>query len=76
MIKLGGATFEYVNIRKSRKMLWVILVLSPFLAGLIIGMVSETSIFHMDAWNTTWNDEVGYYRAVVTGPRPEWNGGK
>ena len=66
MIKLGGATFEYVNIRKYRKMLWVILVLSPFWAGLIIGMVSETSIFHMDAWNTTWNDEVGYYRAVVT----------
>ncbi len=45
---------------------WVILVSAPVIAGLIIGLVSGTSIFHMDAWNTSLNDEVGYYRSVRT----------
>ena len=50
--------------RYFKRLLWGILILSPLLSGLVIGMVSHTSIFHLDAWNTTWNDEAGYYNAV------------
>lgn len=56
-----------MNLLKSKyfnRLLWCMLILSPILSGWIISLVSQTSIVHLDAWNTTWNDEVGYYNAV------------
>lgn len=39
-------------------------LLSPLLVVLLIWAVTGTSPLHIDMWNTTWSDEVGYWRAV------------
>lgn len=49
-----------------RRTLWAILLLSPVITVLILGAVTGTSVFRLDAYNTTWNDEIGYLRAVRT----------
>lgn len=49
-----------------RMMAYMVFCLCPLIAGLILGLISDTSIFSLDAWNTVWNDERGYYRAVQT----------
>ena len=45
-------------------LLWLLIILAPIIAGWLIGLLSGTSPMKLDAWNTTWNDEVGYYRVV------------
>ena len=45
--------------------LYVLFALTPFVAGVLIGLISKTSIFSLDAWNTIWSDERGYYRAIL-----------
>ena len=51
--------------KKSRPfLLWLLIILAPIIAGCLIGLLSGTSPMKLDAWNTTWNDEVGYYRVV------------
>jgi len=51
--------------KKSRPfLLWLLILLAPIIAGWLIGLLSGTSPMKLDAWNTTWNDEVGYYRVV------------
>ncbi|MCC8182398.1 MAG: hypothetical protein LIO45_05430 [Clostridiales bacterium] len=47
-----------------RRAMWVLLLLSPLIAVLVMGAATGTSVFQLDAYNTTWNDEVGYLRAV------------
>lgn len=37
---------------------------SPLLVVILIGVFTGTSPFHIDMWNTTWSDEVGYWRTV------------
>ncbi|MCD7945941.1 MAG: hypothetical protein LUF81_05000 [Clostridiales bacterium] len=49
-----------------RRILWGILILSPLIAVVIIGAATGTSVFQLDAYNTSWNDEVTYLRAVRT----------
>lgn len=48
-------------------LLRAIVIFSPIIAGFIIASISGTSICNLDAWNTTWNDEIGYYRTVEIG---------
>ena len=51
--------------KKSRSiLLWILIILAPVIAGWLIGLVSGTNPLRLDAWNTSWNDEVGYYRVV------------
>ncbi|MCD8047486.1 MAG: hypothetical protein LUD80_02760 [Clostridiales bacterium] len=52
--------------RYVRRTLWAILLLSPLIAVWIMGAVTGTSVTRLDAYNTTWNDEIGYLRAVRT----------
>lgn len=52
--------------RYARRTLWAILLLSPLIAVWIMGAVTGTSVTRLDAYNTTWNDEIGYLRAVRT----------
>ena len=47
-------------------LLWLLIILAPVIAGWIIGAVSGTSPLRLDAWNTAWNDENGYYRVIRT----------
>ncbi len=49
-----------------RRTLWGILLLSPLIAALILGAATGTSVVQLDGYNTTWNDEIGYLRAVKT----------
>lgn len=44
--------------------LWLVVILSPLIAGWIIGAVSGTNPLRLDAWNTAWNDENGYFRVI------------
>ena len=51
--------------KKSRSiLLWILIILAPVIAGWLIGLISGTNPLRLDAWNTSWNDEVGYYRVV------------
>ena len=50
--------------RALRVALWVLVVLSPVLSVLVLGVASGTSVLAIDAWNTSWNDEQSYYHAV------------
>ena len=51
--------------KKSRSiLLWLLIILAPVIAGWLIGLISGTNPLHLDAWNTTWNDENGYFRVV------------
>ena len=53
--------------KKSRSvLLWILIVLAPLIAGWLIGLISGTSPLKLDAWNTTWSDENGYYRVIRT----------
>ena len=47
-------------------LLWLVIILAPFIVGWILGLVSGTDPLRLDAWNTTWNDENGYFRVVRT----------
>ncbi len=57
---------ETVNeTKKSRSiLLWILIILAPVIAGWLIGLISGTSPLTLDAWNTTWNDENGYFRVI------------
>lgn len=49
-----------------RVLLWILIILAPVIAGWLIGLVSGTNPLQLDAWNTTWNDENGYFRVIRT----------
>lgn len=52
------------NMRIKDNVSKILVVLSPILAIVIVALITGTNPFYMDAWNTTWNDEIGYYRAA------------
>lgn len=53
--------------KKSRSIvLWILIILAPVIAGWLIGLISGTNPLTLDAWNTTWNDENGYFRVIRT----------
>ena len=53
--------------KKSKSiLLWLLIILAPVLAGWIIGLITGTSPLKLDAWNTSWNDENGYFRVIRT----------
>lgn len=55
------------SIKESRALryaLWALVVFSPIISYLIIGLASDTSLLSLDAWNTGWNDEQRHYRTV------------
>ena len=55
------------NEKKSKSiLLWLLIILAPILAGWIIGLITGTSPLKLDAWNTAWNDENGYFRVIRT----------
>ena len=57
---------ETMNTMKIRKeLLWRFLpVMAPVMAVAVICLISRTLPWRLDAWNTTWNDESGYYRII------------
>ena len=60
-------TITETETKKSRSvLLWILIVLAPLIAGWLIGLISGTSPLKLDAWNTTWSDENGYYRVIRT----------
>lgn len=60
-------TITETETKKCRSvLLWILIVLAPLIAGWLIGLISGTSPLKLDAWNTTWSDENGYYRVIRT----------
>lgn len=60
-------TITETETKKSRSvLLWILIVLAPLIAGWLIGLISGTNPLKLDAWNTTWSDENGYYRVIRT----------
>ena len=54
-----------VDLKKWKKpILYTVLILSPFLAGLILWAATGVCPYRLDAYNTRWNDEVGYNRVI------------
>lgn len=47
-------------------LLWILVIAAPVIAGWILGLVSGTNPLQLDAWNTGWNDENGYFRVIRT----------
>lgn len=43
---------------------WFLFVMTPMFALMILCIVQKISPFEIDAWNTTWNDEVIYQKIV------------
>ncbi len=43
---------------------WILIILAPFISAGLLQLLTGTSALRLDAWNTTWNDEVGYYRVI------------
>lgn len=52
--------------KKRSLLLWLLIILAPVIAGWILGFFSGTNPLRLDAWNTGWNDENGYFRVVHT----------
>ena len=55
------------SIRPVDVFFWFLIVLTPLISAGILYLVTGTSTgpLKLDAWNTTWNDEIGYYRVVT-----------
>ena len=55
------------RIRPADVFFWILIVLTPLISAGILYLVTGTSTspLKLDAWNTTWNDEIGYYRVVT-----------
>lgn len=52
------------NSKAIKLIIWAALIMAPLLSLSIIGFATQTSLLSIDAWNTTWNDEQGYYWTV------------
>lgn len=50
--------------RAVRYVLWAVLALAPVLSVLIVGAATSTNVLSIDAWNSSWNDELFYNRAI------------
>ena len=52
------------RIRPAAVLFWILIILAPFISAALLQLLTGTSALRLDAWNTTWNDEVGYYRVI------------
>ena len=57
--KLPGERFNPLAI-----VFWILIALTPLISAWLLHFITGTGVQNLDAWNTTWNDEVGYYRVV------------
>ena len=48
------------KLEKKHIVLVLVFLLTPVLAGIVISLVSSTSLLQYDAYNTKWNDETSY----------------
>ena len=52
------------RIRPVDVLFWLLIVSAPFISAGLLQILTGTSALRLDAWNTTWNDEVGYFRVI------------
>ena len=53
------------RIRPVDVLFWLLIVSAPFISAGLLQILTGTSALRLDAWNTTWNDEVGYVDITV-----------
>ena len=42
----------------------LLILLTPLISAALLQLLTGTSALRLDAWNTAWNDEVGYDRVI------------
>ena len=52
------------RVKPADVLFWILILLTPLISAGLIQLLTGTSALRLDAWNTTWNDELGYYRVV------------
>ena len=52
------------RIHPAAVLFWLLIILTPFICAGLIWLITGTSPLKLDAWNTSWNDEVGYFRVI------------
>ena len=52
------------RIRPAAVLFWILIILAPFISAALLQLLTGTSALRLDAWNTAWNDEVGYFRVI------------
>ena len=60
----SGSASSPGRIRPADVLFWLLIILAPFISAGLLQLLTGTSVLHLDAWNTTWNDEVGYFRVI------------
>ena len=53
------------RIHPAAVLFWLLIIFAPFICAALLQFFTGSSVRQLDAWNTTWNDEVGYNRVVV-----------
>ena len=53
------------RIHPAAVLFWLLIISAPFICAALLQFFTGSSVRQLDAWNTTWNDEVGYNRVVV-----------
>ena len=52
------------RVKPADVLFWILILLTPLISAGLIQLLTGTSALRLDAWNTTWNDEVGYNRVI------------
>ena len=60
----SGSSSARGRIRPADVLFWLLIILAPFISAALLQLLTGTSALRLDAWNTTWNDEVGYFRVI------------
>ena len=60
----SGYRIRKQAVRPGDALFWLLLILTPLISAAILRVLTGTSVLRLDAWNTTWNDEVGYNRVI------------
>ena len=60
----SGSSSARGRIRPADVLFWLLIILAPFISAALLQLLTGTSVLRLDAWNTGWNDEIGYYRVI------------
>ena len=60
----SGSPSARGRIKPADVLFWLLILLAPFISAALLQLLTGTSALRLDAWNTTWNDEVGYFRVI------------
>lgn len=60
----SGSRYPASRVQPADVLFWLLILLTPLISAALLQLLTGTSALRLDAWNTTWNDEVGYNRVI------------